>query len=182
MIDKEEWRKTLGNLDKDELEEVSKIIKELKKTSDNREEFLTVLRRYNQKYPEAYLFCTGSAGKGAWECEGEWGVDQWNDVYTDRLEEIYEEVDKNELDADERELLDRFETIEDFRKAFLNIKLNEFGYKSKEYTEFEKDLKNAKHVPKWTYNDASDLSNGVSIYGVVDIRTGKYYYFTTSAY
>lgn len=44
MIDKDEWRKTLGNLDKNELEEVSKIIKELKKTSDNREEFFNSIK------------------------------------------------------------------------------------------------------------------------------------------
>ena len=156
----------------------------LKETVDDREEFLSVLRRYSQRYPDAFLFFTGYAGKGAYECEGEWFTGNWIDMcYEDDFyERLFDSKGDKDNNKDLNDLLDKFETSKDFTNSILNIKLYENGLDFKIMKEFIKDLENAKHVPRWKVGDAADLYNGQDYYTFIDIRTGKIYDYTTNTY
>ncbi len=183
MINKKEWEERLKQFDGDELDEIAKIINKLKETVDDREEFLSVLRRYSQRYPDAYLFFTGYAGKGAYECEGEWYTGDWTEMcHKVFYEDLFDSKGDKDNDKDLNNLLKNFKTSDDFINSILNIKLREAGRDSKIFKEFREDINNAKHVPTWKLEDADDLENGQDYYTFIDIRTGKTYGYTTNTY
>lgn len=175
MFDKEFWNENLQSLDEKELKEVQKLVNKYLKSVDKREEFSEVLRRFAQKYPNARYFCTGSAGKGAYESEGEWYTNNWNELWN--VKDVWDELVDTDEDEErgDVEILSQFETTEDWENALLN----EYVKGDKE---FKKAFDNSKHKPKWSVSDAEDLYNGETIYEFIDIKTGESKYLYTSQY
>ena len=175
MIDREHLENELSGLSLEDLKEVSKIINKMKKTNDNREEFIDVLKRWREKFPNAKWFYTGGAWKGAYECSGEWGTDDWYD--TDKMEELYELKDENPDDHGAVDILDEFDTFDDFKKALLNISLDGCNRDTRQM--FEDEMTRSKHAPKHKLTDAEDLYSGEAMCEFINIETGekKYLYY-----
>lgn len=174
-MDKEFWKKQLENLDEKELNEVSKIIEKYKKDINKREELIDVLKRYAEKFPSVKYFCTGCAGKGAYECEGEWDYNEWNQVY--RLNDLWDEL----VDTDENEDRGNVEILQEFKNGeeWENSCLNNYVKADKQ---FNKDFNNALHKPTWSFDDADGLENGEDMYEFIEIATGEKKYLYTSSY
>lgn len=172
MIDKKYWKDELKGLSYDELSEIEKIINELKKKASSKEEFIEVLRRWQKKYPTVKYFCTGNSWKGAWECEGEFGVEDWQESY-DCCERIYNNYEVN--DKDTKNFVKKFKSLEEFEETCLNNFIDNDK-------QFEKDVNNSLHAPKWDSGDAEYNNNGETIYEFIDIKTGKTFELITSAY
>ena len=171
MIDKKYWENKLKDLSFDELKEVTTIINKLKKKVDTREEFIDLLKRYQEKYPNAKYFCTGSAWKGAWESEGEWGTEDWDSVWS--LDELYDEL-YDDKDGGDIKIFKNFKNKDEWNNALLNEYLN--------YKEFNKEMNKSLHKPNWSLNDAEGLNNGETMYEFIEISTGKKYYLYTNQY
>lgn len=181
MMDKKFWENQIKNLDANELEEVEKIIKKYKENADSREDFTDVLKRFGVKYPQCKYFITGSAWKGAYECEGEWGTTEWDDTYN--IDSIWNELidyaEENDEEHGDIEILLQFESVEEFEKSILNIELKKTNEIAKE---FDKALDKCIHAPIWDVSDAEDLNNGDTMYELVDLNTFEKKYLYTNAY
>ena len=181
MIDKKFWEGELENLDMEELKEVTKLVNKYKKLADTREEFMDVVKRWAEKYPQAKYFFTGNAWKGAYECEGEWGVRDWTSTYN--LEDIWDElidyVEEEDQDHGDVEILDEFDNKEDWKNSILNFYIKE---NDKDYKQFDKEFNDSKHKPVWKIEDAENLYNGEDMYEFIDIKTKKKAYLYTSQY
>lgn len=175
MIDKEYWKEELSHFDTDELNELTEVINELKKASGEREEFIDVLRRWREKFPNAKWFYTGGVWKGAYECSSEWGTDWWYD--TDKMEELYELKGGNPDDHGYVDMLDEFDTFDDFKKALLNLSLD--GCDRDTRQTFEDEMYKSKHAPNHKLTDAEDLYSGEAMCEFINIETGekKYLYY-----
>ena len=130
---------------------------------------------WREKFPNAKWFYTGGAWKGAYECSGEWGTDDWYD--TDKMEELYELKDENPDDHGAVDILDEFDTFDDFKKALLNISLDGCNRDTRQM--FEDEMTRSKHAPKHKLTDAEDLYSGEAMCEFINIETGekKYLYY-----
>lgn len=174
MIDEKKWEQDLKDLNLDDLKQLSKIINKLKKTFDEREEFIDVLKRWQKKYPGTKYFYSGGAGKGAYESSGDWWTNDWYEVYN--MEEVFDIKDyENWRDHGDVDILDEFETFEDFKKSIINFNILNYdndGDKNSS-NEFSKEMNKSKHVPKNKLTDAEDLCNGDNTYKFINIETGE---------
>lgn len=173
MIDEKYWEEQLGNLSFDELKEVAKVINRLKKKVDTREEFIEVLKRWQNKYPEAKYFCTGYAWKGAYECSSEFGADNWDYIDEDTLDRLYNQFDKNA--SDDPKFMDQFKDANEF----INVCLNTYIIADKD---FRKEVNASLHKPSWSDGDARGLYEGESNYEFINIKTGESIYLSENAY
>ena len=172
MIDKEFWEYKLKGLSFEELTEVEKIVNNFKENASSKEEFIDVLKRWKEKYPDAKYFCTGYTWKGAYECEGEWGIGEWNECY-DCYDNIYRNYDLH--DSGTKAFIKRFNNSEEFKKVCLNTYID--GDK-----EFEQDVENSLHAPSWDLEDAEYNNNGETCYTFINIETGEGFTLSTSDY
>lgn len=186
MFEKEYWENQLKDLDLNDLNELGKLINKFKKNIDKRPEFIEVLKKWQKKYPETKLFYCGGAGKGAYECEGEWSVYNWLDIRHSTYDMLYDLTEYEPEDEEyeyigDIELLKQFNNVEEFENACLNNYIKT-AYDNSERKEFENDMKNSKHAPHYILADAEDLCNGETFYEFIDIETGKTYCLYTNAY
>lgn len=170
-MDKKYWESELQNLSLDELKEVTTIINKLKKQADTRIEFTDLLKKYQEKFPKAKYFCTGNAWKGAYECEGEWGTEEWDEVWN--LDNLYDEL-FDDKDGGDIKIFKGLNNKEEWDNVLLN------GYLDRK--EFNKEMNKSLHKPSWSLNDAEDLNNGETMYEFIEISTGKKYYLYTNQY
>lgn len=177
MFNVEFWENQLKDLSIDELNEVKKLINKFKKEKDTREEFMDVLKRWKEKFPNAKYFYTGAEWKGAYECSGEWGTNAWFD-FDDFAESIYE-LNGTE-DSDCKKLLDGCETIEDFKNTVLNTHILDGGWSNPNRRQFDEETENSKHFPIHKLTDAQDLYNGDTCHEFINIETGEKVYVYTS--
>ena len=181
MIDKKFWENQIKNLDAKELEEIEKIIEKYKENADSREEFIDMLKRFAAKYPQCKYFITGSAWKGAYECEGEWGTTEWSNTYN--IESIWNELidyaDEKDENHGDVEILLSFNSEEEWENSILNIELKKTSKTSKE---FDKALDGCIHAPVWELDDAEGLDNGDTLYELIDLKTFEKKYLCTNAY
>ena len=173
MIDEKYWEEQLGNLSFDELKEVTKVINKLKKKVDIREEFIEVLRRWQNKYPEVKYFCTGRAWKGAYECSSEFGADNWDYIDEDILDTLYRQFDKTA--SDDPNFMNQFKDANEF----INVCLNTYVIDDKD---FRKEVNASVHKHNWSVEDAHDLYEGESNYEFINIKTGESIYLSENAY
>ena len=186
MFEKKYWENLLKDLDLNDLNKLSELINKFKKEADKRPEFLNVLKEWQKKYPDAKIFYCGGAGKGAYECEGEWHTYDWTDLHDTtyrtlfKFKEVYGPGDEEYENGGNVELIEKFDNIEEFKNTCLNSYLT---YKNEaDRKQFEKELKNAKHVPHYTLKDAEDLYNGDTFYEFINIETGETYCLYYNAY
>ena len=186
MFEKKYWENKLKDLDLNDLNELSKLITKFEKEVDKCPEFLDVLKEWKKKYSNAKYFYCGGAGKGAYECEGEWSIYNWYNINNSKydilydLKETYGPEDEEYENFGDMQLLEQFNSLKEFKNACLNSYLtyeNEADRK-----QFENDINNAKHVPHYTLKDAEDLYNGETFYEFINIETGEKYCLYTSAY
>ena len=181
MINRIDWECKFNNLDINELTEIENILLECKQTVYNREEFIDMLKRFNSKYPQCKYFCVGYVSKGAYECEGEWNVRDWDEIYG--IEYIWKEFidyaeDRDEEHGDVEILLD-FNSQKEWENSIVNLFVN----KNKSiYQEFKNSLCNCIHVPGLDLDDASSLNNGDTMYKFIEISTGEEKYLYTNEY
>lgn len=173
MISKKYWKEQLSNLSCKELQEISKIIDELKEKANTKEEFINVLKRWQSKFPEAKYFCTGYAWKGAYESSSEFGAENYDRIHEYLLCRLYNDFDPDL--NDDPKFMKQFKTPDDFTYACLNPYV--MDNKS-----FLKEVNSSLHKPKWNSDDAQDLCEGESLYGFIDIKTGKTFYLSENAY
>ena len=176
MDNKDYWREELRDLSAAELNEVIEVANELKASSGGREEFMDMLKRWKEKYPKAKYFYTGGEWKGDYECRGDWGAYTWMDV--PHYGTLYElrGMDKDDLtfyseSGGDIEILDEFETLDDFKAAVLNTYLDD-----PEFNQFEEEFDASLHAPIHKTMDAEDLENGDIRYEFMDIETGLKFY------
>lgn len=181
MVNRIDWECKFNNLDINELTEIENILLECKRTVDNREEFIDMLKRFAAKYPQCKYFITGSAWKGAYECEGEWGTTEWNN--TDNIESIWNELIDYANEKDEEhgdiEILLPFNSEEEWENSILNIELKKTNKMAKE---FDKALDGCIHAPVWELDDAEDLNSGDTLYELIDLKTFEKKYLCTNEY
>lgn len=185
MIDKKFWEDKFKILDKTELQEVQKILTQCLIEVDAKEDFIDVLKRFAAKYPQCKYFITGSAWKGAYECEGEWGTSDWDHscIYGDDIDDIWNNLidyaEEKNIDHGDIEILLQFESLIEFKKSILNYYLE---YNSDEYKDFRNALSKCTHAPVWELDDAEGLNNGDTLYELVDLNTFEKKYLCTNAY
>lgn len=183
MIDKKYWKEKLQNLSNEELNEVAELLNDCKVNVNDKEDFTDVIKRFATKYPDVKYFCTGSAGKGAYESEGEWDVRDWRGQWY--LQDLWEELvdyndltekeQENELAGGDVEILLPYNSNEEWNKVILNDYVRTDD-------EFIQAFNNSIHKPDWDLNDANDLYNGVTMYEFIEIETGEKKYLYTCAY
>lgn len=181
MINDEYWKDQLQNLDLEELKEVENLINEYKKLANTREEFIDVIRRWAKKYPNAKYFFVGGAWKGAYDCEGEWGVRDWSEIHTleDVWEELIEYAEENDDDYGHVEILSQFNLSEEWKNSILNFYIDK---NKDDFKQFTKEFNDSRHKPVHKISDAEDLYNGEASYEFIDLETEDKKYLYTHEY
>lgn len=177
MINEKDWEHNLKNLTKEELDQLQNVIDRLKSAVETRKEFIDVLREWKEKYPNVKYFYSGGIWKGAYECSGEVGAFDYDDMFCD-VEEIFDLKGCDASQHGDIYILDQFDDIEEFKKALLNTYILDCDDRSIREA-FNKEMMDAKNSPNHTEAEAQDLYTGTNVCEFIDIDTGEKKYITS---
>lgn len=166
MINEKDWEKILEKLDNDDLDQLARLIPKFKKKTQGREEFMDVLKRWKEKYPQAKYFYTGGASKGAYECSGDLMEHDWMD--DNNLDDAYNQRGYTRNDP----FMAKFKSFEEFNESLLNTYLKE---SDEVFNQFEDELNASLHAPEHEDVEAKDFSCGDTSFEFIDIETGDTY-------